>query len=113
VEVHQAPIGCGVWKDHVPTALSAGWVWCWRPSLLIGWRPVVASAVGKYSLGEMVLADIPLDPTFLEEQRAQCMSRARSGNGATHSRTQRRRSEYGEHGEYPPLDIASTLLVFH
>ena len=68
--------------------------------------------VGSYSLGEMVLSDIPLEPTLPEEQRAQCMSRAWSGNGATHSRTQRRRSEYGEHGEYPPLDIASTLLVF-
>jgi hypothetical protein len=25
---------------------------------------------GKYSLGEMILSDIPLEPTLLEEQRA-------------------------------------------
>ena len=68
--------------------------------------------VGQYSLGEMVLSDIPLEPTLPDEQCAQRMSRARSGNGATRSRTQRRRSEYGEHGEYPPLDKASTLLFF-
>ena len=40
------------------------------------------------------------------------LSRVRSGNGAARSHTQRRRSEYGEHGEYPPLDKASTLLFF-
>jgi len=58
------------------------------------------------------MLDIPPEPTPPEEQRAQSMSRARSGNGATRSRTQRRRSEYGEHGEYLPFDIASTLLGF-
>ena len=68
--------------------------------------------VGHYSLGETVLSDIPLEPTLPDEQCAQRMSRVRSGNGAACSHTQRRRSEYGEHGEYPPLDKASTLLFF-
>jgi hypothetical protein len=50
VDVHEAPIGCGVWKDHVPTALIAGWVWCGRPSLLIGWRPVVVASAVWYGV---------------------------------------------------------------
>jgi len=53
-----------------------------------------------------------LEPILPGELFAQRMSRARSGNETTRSRMQRRRSEYGEHGEYPPLDKASTLLVF-
>ena len=65
-----------------------------------------------HSPGETGVSDIPPEPTLPEERCAQRMSRARSGNGATRSRTQRQRSEYGEHGEYPPLDIASTLLAF-
>ena len=57
-------------------------------------------------------SDIPLEPTPPQERRTQQVSKARSGNGATHSRTQRRRSEYGEHGEYPPFDMCEYVATF-